>query len=117
MNIELNARRSWRIANPRTLAVGAALFLFLLHRLGLSPANDLFEWLLIVLPAIELSGLVGLAAYAMDDTGEPGWGAFVGALRWFGFVLVSNWLLAIFVASSLDAYVKLGGPPVIMLPV
>ena len=53
----------------------------------------------------------------MDDTGEPGWGAFVGALRWFGFVLVSNWLLAIFVASSLDAYVKLGGPPVIMLPV
>lgn len=118
MNIELEARRFLRFSHPRTFAVGAAFFLFLFHRLGLNPAADLFEWLLVVLPAVELSGFAALGAFIADGGGEePRWTAFVGALRWFGFVVAANWVLAIFVASSLDAYVKLGGPPVVMLPV
>jgi len=118
MNIELDARRTLRLPHPRLFAVGAAFFLFLFHRLGLNPAVDLFDWLLVVLPAIELSGLAALGALvADDDKVESRWDVAVAALRWFGFVVAANWVLAIFVASSLEAYVKLGGPPLVMLPV
>lgn len=122
MNIELEARPSLSVKRPRVLAVGAALTLFLLHRLGASPVEDFFEWLLVVLPALELSSLAGLAALVADgDGGKEStigrWAVGVAALRWFGFVVAANWVLAIFVAASLEAYVRLGGPPMIMLPV
>jgi hypothetical protein len=118
MNIELDARRTLRLPHPRLFAVGAAFFLFLFHRLGLDPAVNLFDWLLVVLPAIELSGLIALGAFVADDDKlETRWDLAVAALRWFGFVVAANWVLAIFVASSLEAYVSLGGPPLVMLPV
>ena len=122
MNIELEARPSLSLNRPRVLAVGAALALFLFHRLGMNPVDGFFEWLLVVLPAFELSGLAGLAALVADgDGGKEStigrWAVGVAALRWFGFVVAANWVLAIFVAASLEAYVRLGGPPMIMLPV
>jgi len=74
-----------------------------------------------VLPALELSGLAALVAMASDadtDKGRTigGWGQSVAALRWFGFVIVANWILAIGVALTLEVYVDLGGPPMVTLP-
>lgn len=122
MNIKLEAHPFVGLRRPRTLAVGVALTLFLFHRLGLDPVDDFLEWLLVVLPAVELSGLAGLGALVNDagrDKGgvESGWATSVAVLRWFGFTVVANWVLAIGVTATLKAYVRLGGPPMIMLPV
>ncbi len=43
MNSELKTRALFRLNHLRVLAVGAALALFLFHRLGVNPVGDYFE--------------------------------------------------------------------------
>ncbi|MBO6543624.1 MAG: hypothetical protein JJ939_02655 [Alphaproteobacteria bacterium] len=117
MELELKGEAIWAFAHARVIAVVAALVLFLLHRLGVDPADDVLEWLVIVLPALELSVLTGLAALVVDgDLGEGRLSRFFAALRWFGFVVMANWVLALFIQASLAAYVRLGGPAVYLVP-
>ncbi len=119
MNIELERDALFNLAHARTLAVGAALFLYLVHRLGLDPAEDPFEWLLVVVPALEISGVAWLFA-ALGDHDHPAdqatnlWAGLASAFRWFGFVVALNWAAALFIAATIDAYVRLGGPAVYM---
>ncbi len=115
MNIELEREALFNLAHARTFAVGAALFLFLVHRLGVDPAEDLIEWLLVVVPALEISGVAWLFA-ALGDHDHPvdHWSGLVSALRWFGFVVALNWAAALFIAATIEAYVKLGGPAIYM---
>lgn len=115
MNIELERETLFNLTHARTVAVGAALFLFLIHRLGLDPAEDPIEWLLVVVPALEISGVAWLFA-ALGDYDHPvdHWAGLISALRWFGFVVALNWAAALFIASTIEAYVKLGGPVVYM---
>ncbi|MDF1847062.1 MAG: hypothetical protein P1U69_07680 [Parvibaculaceae bacterium] len=119
MNIELERETLFNLTHARTIAVGAALFLFLVHRLGLDPAEDLFEWLLVVVPALEISGVAWLFA-ALGDHDNPAdpvngnWTGLASALRWFGCVVALNWAAALFIASTIEAYVTLGGPTVYM---
>ncbi len=115
MELELNGEAIWAFTHARVIAVVAALFLFLLHRLGLDPAEDVFEWLAIVLPAVEFSAMSGLAALVLDSGSAEGRLSRVfAAFRWFGFVVALNWAAALFIASTIDAYVRLGGPAVYM---
>jgi hypothetical protein len=117
MNIELERETLFNLAHARTVAVGAALFLFLIHRLGVTPPTDIFEYLLVVVPALEISGVAWLFA-ALGDYDHPvdpavsTWAGLTSALRWFGFVVALNWGAALFIAATIDAYVKLGGPAV-----
>ncbi len=113
MNIELERENVFNLAHARTAAVGAALFLYLVHRLGLDPAEDVFEWFLVVVPALEISGVAWLFAALWDDD-EPvdALTGIASALRWFGCVVALNWALGLFLRATLDAYVKLGGPAV-----
>jgi len=117
MNIELERETLFNLAHARTLAVGAALFLFLIHRLGLEPAEDVFEYLLVVVPALEFSGVAWLFA-ALGDYDHPvdHLTGLTSALRWVGCVVALNWAAALFIAATIDAYVKLGGP-VVYIPV
>lgn len=118
MELELNGEAIWAFTHARVIAVVAALFLFLLHRLGLDPAEDVFEWLVIVLPAVELSAMSGLAALVLDSGSAEGRLSRVfAAFRWFGFVVMANWVLALFIEASLAAYVRLGLPPVYHTPI
>ncbi|WOF74742.1 hypothetical protein QMT40_002401 [Parvibaculaceae bacterium PLY_AMNH_Bact1] len=119
MNIELERDALFNLTHARTIAVGAALFLFLVHRLGLDPAEDVFEWLLVVVPALEISGVAWLFAALGDhdhpvDSAGSNWSGLASALRWFGFVVALNWAAALFIASTIEAYVALGGPAVYM---
>ncbi|MEQ9520300.1 MAG: hypothetical protein RLN89_12770 [Parvibaculum sp.] len=117
MELELNREATWAFIHARLIAVVAAFILFLLHRLGLDPAEDVLEWLVIVLPALELSIVTGLAALVVDaDATEGRLSRFFGALRWFGFVVLANWVLVLFIEASLAAYVRFGLPPSYLAP-
>lgn len=118
MNLELDAQATRSLRPARKAAVGAGLFLFLLHRLGLDPAEDIFAWLLVVLPALELSAVLWLAALVVDGEVEGDrWTVVLGGLRWFGLTLAANWALALFVAATLEAYVRLGAPTSYIVPI
>lgn len=118
MNIALEEQPVWAFENLRLGAVVAGLALFLSHRLAFVQADDFLTILLVILPALELTALVGVVAYCIDGREAENW-YVAGALmvRWFGFVVAANWLLALFIQSTLDAYIRLGGPAVMFLPV
>ena len=100
------------VRNARAAGTLAALFGFLAVALPAQPPDGALEALVVILPALEVTLFAFVVAFALD--GAPVAGALV-AVRviafWAAAVFVAIWFLVAATRAGIDAYVRLGGPP------
>lgn len=100
------------VRNARAAGTLAALFGFLAVALPAQPPDGALDALVVILPALEVTLFAFVVAFALD--GVPVVGA-LAAVRifalWAASVFVVIWLLVAATRSGIDAYVRLGGPP------
>lgn len=96
----------------RTAAVLAALATYLGLAFHTQPPDDVLEGLFILVPALEVGFLAGLFALAFDEEAYPLPLAAARFLTWLGVVLAMIRLTSMLAWASVDAYVRLGAPPI-----
>ncbi|MAB12789.1 hypothetical protein [Parvibaculum sp.] len=100
----------------RTAAVLAALATYLGLAFHTQPPDDVLEGLFILMPTLEVGFIAGLFALAFDEEAYPLPIAAARFLTWLGVVLAMIWLTNLLARASVDAYVRLGAPPIYEAP-
>ena len=105
------ATASWTVRNARSAGVAAALAAFIVTTLETRPPDDLLAALALFLPALEAALPALLFAIVQDE--EPHMlGPVFAMLLWGGTAFVAMWLFVAITLAGIDAYVRLGAPPV-----
>ncbi|NIJ42735.1 hypothetical protein FHS78_003040 [Parvibaculum indicum] len=100
----------------RTATVLAALATYLGLAFHDQPPDDALETLFVLMPALEVGFVAGLFALAFDEDADPMPVAATRFLGWLVVVLAAIWLTNLLARASVDAYVRLGGPPIYEAP-
>ena len=100
----------------RTAAVLAALVTYLGLAFHTQPPDDVLGALFTLMPAVEVGFIAGLFALAFDEEAYPWPQAAARFLTWLGIVLATIWLTAALARAGVDAYVRLGAPPIYEAP-
>lgn len=105
----------WSIENARALGVAGALVSVVYVRAHTDQPGDIFGVLGIVLPALEVAMFAVIFAIYRDSLADGR-----GRLRrlcemagWFVICFAIMWLNMAFVRAGIDAYVRLGAPPML----
>ncbi|MBO6667582.1 hypothetical protein [Parvibaculum sp.] len=107
----LAAAASWPIRNARSSGVIAAMAAFTVTALQTMPPEDLLHGLAIFLPALE-AALPALLFAIVRDEERHMLGPVFALLLWGGVAFAAMWLLVAITLAGIDAYVRLGAPPV-----
>ena len=107
----LAAAASWTVRNARSAGVVAAMAAFTVTVFQARPPGDLLDALALFLPALEAALPALLLAVVHDD--EPHMlGPVFALLLWGGVAFLAMWLFVVVTLAGIDAYVRLGAPPV-----
>lgn len=101
---------SWTNRNSRSSGVVAAFAAFLVIAFEANPPDGMLETLIVVLPATE-AGLFALVFAIIRDDEPHMLGAPFAFAFWGAWVFVAIWLLVEATQASIEAYVRLGAPP------
>ena len=103
-------------SRPRTAAVTAALAAYLGLAFYAHPPDGAIETLFVVMPPLEVGFLAGLLALAFDPEPLPPPLAAARFIVWLGVVLGLIWVTTVLSRAAVDAYVRLGAPPIYEAP-
>jgi hypothetical protein len=111
----LAATASWTVRNARTAGVTAAMAAFTVTVFNTQAPATLLDGLAVFLPALEAALPALLFAYVHDE--EPHMlGPVFAVLLWGGVTFAAMWAFAAMTLAGIDAYVRLGVPPVFQPP-
>ncbi|MDZ4382857.1 MAG: hypothetical protein U0942_16115 [Parvibaculum sp.] len=111
----LAATASWTVRNARTAGVTAAMAAFTVTVFNTQAPATLLDGLAVFLPALEAALPALLFAYVHDE--EPHMlGPVFALLLWGGVTFAAMWAFAAMTLAGIDAYVRLGVPPVFQTP-
>ncbi|PKP78414.1 MAG: hypothetical protein CVT81_04100 [Alphaproteobacteria bacterium HGW-Alphaproteobacteria-3] len=104
----LAATASWTVRNARTAGVTAAMAAFTVTVFNTQAPATLLDGLAVFLPAL-------LFAYVHDEAPHM-LGPVFAVLLWGGVTFAAMWAFAAMTLAGIDAYVRLGVPPVFQTP-
>ena len=106
----------WSIENARALGVAGAFVSVVYVRADADQPSDIFGVLSIVLPALEVAMFAMLFAISRDGLakGSSRFTRLCAMTGWFAICFAFMWLNVAFVRAGMDAYVRLGAPPMLV---
>lgn len=110
----LAAAASWTVAHARSTGVVAAMAAFSVTVFETMPPDDLLRGLATFLPALEAALPLLLFAVIHDEESHM-LGPVFALLLWGGVAFVAMWVLVVITLAGIDAYVRLGAPPVFLV--
>lgn len=105
----------WSIDNARALGVAGALVSIVYVETHADHPSDIISVLGFALPALEVAMVAAIFAIWRDSL-MPGRGRLRGLCvmaGWFAICFAIMWLNVAFVRAGVDAYVRLGAPPML----
>ncbi|ABS64773.1 hypothetical protein Plav_3167 [Parvibaculum lavamentivorans DS-1] len=101
------------IRHARATGTLAALASFLVIALSGRPPDGVLEALVVVLPALEVTLFAFAVAFALDEVPSAASLALRAFALWAAVCFLTIWLLVAATQASIEAYVRLGGPPML----
>lgn len=106
---------NWKGRDVRLIGVALAIVGVLMLQVRAAPLHNLIAWMSVIVPVVEIAAFAAVVAFCFDDEADR---SFVSCIRnvealvaWCATVFIMAWGNIALVHASIEAYMRIGLPP------